>query len=123
MIGSTLHHFEIKGKVSELGMGVVYKTRDTRLDRLVALKLLPPERVSDPDRRCRFIQEAKAQSALNHPNILAICDLHQADGMDFIAMEYVEGKTSDELTPLKGMRPKQNTLTGGSVANSESCRM
>ena len=68
-------------------MGVVYKARDTHLDRLVALKILPPERVADLDRKRRFIQEAKAASALNHPNIVAIHDIDQAEGIDFIAME------------------------------------
>ena len=68
------------------------------------LKVLPPEKVSDPDRKRRFIQEAKAASALNHPSIITIYDIDQADGVDYIAMEYVDGKTLDELIPRKGMR-------------------
>ena len=66
--------------------------------------MLPPEKVADPDRKRRFIQEAKAASALNHPSIITIYDIDQADGIDFIAMEYVAGKTLDELISRKGMR-------------------
>ncbi len=85
-------------------MGVVYKARDTRLDRFVALKVLPPEKVSDPDRKRRFIQEAKAASALNHPSIITIYGIDHAEDVDYIAMEYVAGKTLDDLIPRKGMR-------------------
>jgi Tol biopolymer transport system component len=85
-------------------MGVVYKAKDTHLDRLVAIKLLPAERVADPERKRRFIQEAKAASALNHPNIITIYDIDQADGLHFIAMEYVAGKTLDQQIGRKGLK-------------------
>src|SRR5512136_1163904 len=104
MIGKTLGHYQITDKLGEGGMGVVYKSHDAHLDRFAALKVLPPAKVSDPDRKRRFIQEAKAASALNHPNIITIYDIDQADGVDYIAMEYVAGKTLDELIPRKGMR-------------------
>ena len=104
MTGRTLSHYQILEKLGEGGMGVVYKARDTHLDRFVAIKVLPAEKVADPERRRRFVQEAKAASALNHPNIVTIYDIGQADGIDFIAMEYVSGKTLDELIPRKGMR-------------------
>jgi serine/threonine protein kinase len=104
MIGKALDHYQITEKLGEGGMGVVYKARDTHLDRFAALKVLPLEKVSDPDRKRRFIQEAKAASALNHPNIITIYDIDQADGIDYIAMEYVAGKTLDELIPRKSMR-------------------
>jgi len=104
MIGKTLGHYQITEKLGEGGMGVVCKARDTHLDRDVAIKVLPAEKVADPDRKRRFIQEAKAASALNHPSIITIYDIDQADGIDFIAMEYVAGKTLDELIPRKGMR-------------------
>ncbi len=103
MIGQTLGHYRIESKLGEGGMGVVYKARDTHLDRPVAIKVLPPERVADPERKRRFVQEAKAASALNHPNILHIYDIDAANGVDYIAMEYVEGKTVDELIARKGM--------------------
>jgi serine/threonine protein kinase len=104
MIGRRLLHYEIVEKLGEGGMGVVYKARDTHLDRFVALKVLPPERVADPVRKARFVQEAKAASALNHPNIITIHDISSDAGHDFIVMEYVAGKTLDQLIPRKGMR-------------------
>jgi Tol biopolymer transport system component len=84
-------------------MGVVYKALDTHLDRFAAIKVLPPEKVADPDRRLRFVQEAKAASALNHPNIVHIYDISSEGGIDFIAMECVAGKTLDRLIPRRGL--------------------
>jgi Tol biopolymer transport system component/tRNA A-37 threonylcarbamoyl transferase component Bud32 len=104
MTGKTLSHYEIVEQLGEGGMGVVYKARDTRLNRFVALKVLPHDKVADPERKRRFIQEAQAASALNHLNIVTIYDIGQADGVDFIAMEYVAGKTLDRLIPKNGMR-------------------
>ena len=83
-------------------MGVVYKARDTKLDRLVALKVLPTDRVDDPERLRRFVLEAKAASALNHPNIITIHDIDSADGVTFIAMEYVKGKTLEQYLRARG---------------------
>ena len=103
MIGSAISHFHILEKIGEGGMGVVYKARDKRLDRLVALKLLPPEKVTDPERKRRFTQEAKAASALNHPNIVTIYEIDTAAGVDFIAMEYVEGRTLRQLIGPGGL--------------------
>src|SRR6266480_1518030 len=104
MVGRTISHYEILEKVGEGGMGVVYKALDGRLDRLVALKVLPPQKVADSDRKRRFVQEAKAASALNHPNIITIYDIGSADGIDFIAMEFVAGKTLDRCIPRHGWR-------------------
>ena len=104
MVGRTISHYEILEKLGEGGMGVVYKAFDTHLDRLVAVKVLPPDKVADADRKRRFIQEAKAASALNHPNIITIYDIDSADGIDFIVMEFVAGKTLDQLIPRHGLR-------------------
>ncbi|HSB14933.1 MAG TPA: serine/threonine-protein kinase, partial [Bryobacteraceae bacterium] len=104
MTGRAISHYQILEKLGEGGMGVVYKARDTHLDRFVALKVLPPEKVADPERKRRFVQEAKAASALNHPNIITIHDIDQVDGIDFISMELVAGKTLDRLIPRHGMR-------------------
>ena len=75
MVGETLDRYRIESKLGEGGMGVVYKARDTHLDRVVAIKVLPADKVADPDRKQRFVQEAKAASALNHPGIVTIHDI------------------------------------------------
>src|SRR5512143_133188 len=104
MIGQVLGHYRVLEKLGEGGMGVVYKAQDLHLDRFVALKLLPSEQLADPEQKRRFAQEAKAASALNHPHIITIHDVSSDGGMDFIAMEYVPGKTLDQLIPRNGMR-------------------
>jgi serine/threonine protein kinase/Tol biopolymer transport system component len=103
LAGRTFLHYHLKEKIGEGGMGVVYRAEDTHLKRSVALKLLPPERVSDPERKRRFVKEARAASTLNHPNIVTIYDIDQAEGIDFIAMEYLPGTTLDRQIPPKGM--------------------
>jgi len=104
MVGKVLAQYQITEKLGEGGMGVVWKARDTRLDRFVALKTLSAEKLADPERKRRFVQEAKAASALNHPNIVHIYDIADADGVQFIAMEYVAGKTLDQWIGRKGLR-------------------
>jgi eukaryotic-like serine/threonine-protein kinase len=104
MIGRTLGHYRIVEKLGEGGMGVVYKAQDLHLDRFVALKVLPPDKLTDRERQRRFTQEAKAASALNHPHIITIYDIASDGGIDFIAMEYVAGKTLDQAIPRHGMR-------------------
>src|SRR5689334_18623530 len=91
IIGTSLRHYRLESKIGQGGMGVVYKGWDTHLDRPVAIKVLPAEAVADPEWRRRFIQEAKSASALNHPNIISVYDVDTVDGVDFMAMEYVDG--------------------------------
>jgi Tol biopolymer transport system component/predicted Ser/Thr protein kinase len=116
--GRTILHYQILEKLGEGGMGVVYKARDTHLDRFVAIKVLPPERVADPERKRRFVQEAKAASALNHPNIVTIYDISSEGGVDFIAMEYVAGKTLDQLVGRKGLKLGETLKCGIQIADA-----
>ena len=91
--GTKLGRYEIRSKIGAGGMGEVYLAQDTKLDRKVALKILPAEVAADGDRMSRFIQEAKAASALNHPNIITIHEIDQTDSVHFIATEYIDGET------------------------------
>jgi serine/threonine protein kinase len=104
MIGKTISHYQVTEKLGEGGMGVFYRARDAHLDRSVAIKVLPPEAVADPERKRRFVKEAKSASALNHPNIIHVYDIDSADGIDYIAMEYVAGRTLAQLIRHRAMK-------------------
>jgi serine/threonine protein kinase len=104
LVGSTVSHYQVLSLLGAGGMGEVYLAHDPRLDRTVALKILPRELAEDPDRMQRFTREAKAASALNHPNVATIHDIGESDGISFIVMEHVEGETllariSRRITP------------------------
>ena len=101
MTGRSIGHYEIIAKIGEGGMGAVYKARDTRLNRIVAIKTLSG---TTPERKARFLQEAQAASALNHPNIVTVHDLLRDGGQDYIVMEFVPGKTLDHAIPSHGFR-------------------
>jgi serine/threonine protein kinase len=85
-------------------MGVVYRARDTRLGREVAIRVLPPDRLADETRRRRFAQEARAASSLNHPNIVTIHEIESSEGRDFIVMELVPGRSLETLIGRQGLR-------------------
>ena len=103
-VGTHLGRYEIRSQLGVGGMGEVYLAQDTKLDRKVALKILPADVASDQTRMRRFVQEAKAASALNHPNILTIHEIDQTDSGYFIATEFIDGQTLREhlqRAPLK----------------------
>ena len=114
-IGRTISHYQILDEISRGGMGVVYRALDVRLNREVALKVLPAELMADPERRQRFVQEARAASSLEHPHIAVIHEIDEADGVHFIAMELVRGeKLSDliargPLAPARGLQARERT--------------
>ncbi|MEO8195670.1 MAG: protein kinase [Thermoanaerobaculia bacterium] len=109
MIGSKLAHYRILAKLGEGGMGIVYLAEDERLHRKVALKTLPLALAEDPQRLARFEREVKSVATLNHPNIVTIYSVEEADGKRFFTMEHIEGKTLSQLVPAGGL-PLQEFL-------------
>ena len=101
MIGQTLGRYRVLYQLGKGGMGKVYLARDESLDRSVALKILPPDLVKNDERVRRFVQEAKSASSLSHPNIVTIYEIGEADGVHFIAMEFVKGSTLKDLIHAK----------------------
>ena len=104
IIGQQVGSYQIVSLLGAGGMGVVYKGHDARLKRFVAIKVLLADQVRDSERKLRFIQEARAASALNHPNIITIYDIGNQNGIDFVVMELVAGKTLNQMIPRKGLR-------------------
>ena len=107
MVGKTVHHYQFLEKLGAGGMGEIWRAQDTRLNRFVAVKVLTSASAGDPERRRRFIQEAQAASALNHPNIITIHDIISEGDAEFMVMEYVQGKTLIDLIPKGGLRVPQ----------------
>jgi serine/threonine protein kinase len=125
--GTHLGRYEIRSKIGEGGMGEVYLAEDTRLHRKVALKILPTELAANKDRMRRFEQEAQAAATLNHPNIAHIYEIGESGGVNFIAMEFVDGvtlreKIHQEQTELrKLLRFLQHAAEGLAKAHGRDC--
>ena len=107
MVGRSIHQYQFTEKLGAGGMGEIYKAHDTRLNRTVAIKVLPAARSGDPERRQRFLQEAQAASGLNHPSIITIHDVLSEGDTEFMVMEYVAGKTLNDAIPKGGLRVPQ----------------
>src|SRR5687768_10189202 len=119
MKGRTVSHYRIAEKLGEGGMGVVFKAEDTQLRRFVALKSLPPN-TRDEGRLVRFLREARAASALNHPNIVTIHDLVHDGDEQFLVMEYVEGRTLEQLAHGRRLPLNESLRIAGQIADALS---
>ena len=116
--GTLLSHYRLEGKLGEGGMGEVYRARDTKLDRTVAIKLLPLSATRNPEARQRLLQEARAAASLSHPNIVTIYSVDEAKGRDFIVMEHVEGETLRALSQAGGVEFPSWVEIGVQVADA-----
>ena len=104
MVGQTISHYKILSELGRVGMGVVYKAEDTKLERTVALKFLAAHAIEDPEHNARFVREAKAAARLDHQNICPVYEIDEVEGQTFLAMAYLEGQTvKDKIAerPLK----------------------
>ena len=113
--------YEVLAKIGAGGMGEVYLALDSRLGRHVALKVLPPRFVADPERKRRLLHEARAASALNHPNIVAVHDIGTDGKIDYLVMEYVPGKPLDRLIPHNGLKPQEALAYAVQIADALAC--
>ncbi len=116
MTGTTISHYIVTGKLGEGGMGIVYKAEDTKLERPVALKFLAPHLLSNEEAKKRFIREAKAAAALDHPNICTLYEIDEANGRTFMAMAYLEGRTLEQQISEGPLRIEDALDIGAQIA-------
>src|SRR5215471_10579249 len=119
-VGDKLGPYETLARIGAGGMGEVYRARDTRLQRTVAIKILRHDHTTDPERKRRFMQEARAASALNHPNIVTVYDIATELGMDYLVMEHVAGTPLDKLIPSRGLPPAGAVRHAAQIADALS---
>jgi len=120
--GARLGPYEILTPIGVGGMGEVYRAFDTRLQRTVAIKVLPRDKFGDPARKQRFLQEARAASALSHSNIVTLHDICNDGDVDFLVLEYVPGRTLDQLIPPKGLALPETLEYAAQIAHALSRR-
>lgn len=116
--GTRLSHYRLIDRLGEGGMGVVYRAHDERLLRDVAVKLLPPERLGQPEAHARLLREARLASALNHPNICTVFEAGDEAGQTFIVMELIDGRSLIQLTPSGGLAPPTVCRYGAQIADA-----
>lgn len=116
--GTRLGPYEILAPIRAGGIGEVYRARDPRLNREVAIKVLPADRLGDEGRRQRFLREARAAATLTHPHIVTIHEVESADGVDSLVMEYVRGKSLDALIPRGGLRLGETLRIATAIADA-----
>ena len=117
MIGKTVSHYKVLEKIGEGGMGEVYLAEDTKLKRQVSLKFLSAELTKDEERKQRFIQEARAAAAIQHPHIAAVYDIDESEGRTFIAMEYIPGGSLREVIEAKTLTVRRSLELGTQIAD------
>src|SRR5436190_18977120 len=119
MLNRTVGHYRITAKLGAGGMGEVFLAEDTRLERLAAIKFLPAELAADPERRQRFLKEARAASAINHPHVCVVYDVGESDdSQPFIAMEFVEGQSLDAVVKQGPLEMTRLAAIGVQVADA-----
>jgi serine/threonine protein kinase/tetratricopeptide (TPR) repeat protein len=118
LVGRTLAHYRINSAIGAGGMGEVYRATDMKLGRDVALKILPPDVASDPERLARFQREARAVAALNHPNVVTLYSVEESDGVHFLTMELILGQPLDRLIPANGLPVERIVEIAGALAEA-----
>src|SRR5215831_7567768 len=113
-----LGHYRILDRIGSGGMGEVYRARDTRLGRTVAIKVLPPDLADDPDRRERFLRDARAAAALSHPNIAALYEIGEENGQLYLVFEFVPGEPLSKIIAGRPLNPRRAVQFAAQIADA-----